>query len=89
MELWALKRVTKPSYPKVAQMTKKAGSARFIITIDQHGNSKDITFLESFPAGMFISESREALSDWHCKQHQKTASNTLLYQSAKILNHFE
>jgi len=83
-QLWALKRVTKPSYPKVAQMTKKAGCARFIITIDQHGNSKDITFLESFPAGMFISESREALSDWHWQATSKNSQQHTIKRTVQI-----
>tara|TARA_B100000929_G_scaffold136899_1_gene108421 strand:- start:195 stop:632 length:438 start_codon:yes stop_codon:yes gene_type:complete len=72
-QLWTLKHATKPIYPKAALIAKQTGCARFVITIDNQGNTIDIRFVESFPEGLFVDVSRESLKSW---QWQASAGNS-------------
>ncbi len=72
-QLWTLKNATKPNYPKAALISKQTGCARFVITIDNQGNTTDIRFVESFPEGLFVDVSRESLKNW---QWQASTSNS-------------
>ena len=46
---------------KVHLIAKQTGCTRFVITIDNQGNTTDIRFVESVPEGLFVDVSRESL----------------------------